>query len=295
MTRWGGWALLSVLLWTQTGCLWTDDAAPNNWLSRLQKQTISADHALIEVALIEQPMRDEFINKKIWEQVDEVIVDFDRDGALNQNGFRLGQLVGPTPEDFQKMLLSKRCCSNPHAMIFPAGKTATIYLGPELPQSTYDFVEGMQRTEVTLGQARYCLDVTAQFDTLGRTKLKFMPKIENGEPVFPFEAVPERSTWELRIEKASRKYPELSWEVTLSPNQYLLLGCQLHREKTIGWSAFTQSPSAANVQRMLVIRSCRPVTAREANQSSMEEMIRVDPSAPLALQATIPASRAKAN
>jgi hypothetical protein len=107
--------------------------------------------------------------------------------------------------------------------------------------------------------------------------------------------VPDRSAWELRIEKASKKYPDLSWEVTLSPNQYLLIGCELHREKTIGWSAFMQSPGFANVQRMLVIRSCRPVTAHEASQSNMEELIRNDPSAPLALQATIPASRAKTN
>jgi hypothetical protein len=286
---------LLIVLWTQTGCLWTDESAPNHWLSRLQKQTISADHALIEVALVERPVRDEYINRKIWDQVDEVIVDFGRDNTLVQNGFRIGQLVGPTPDDFQKMLLSKRCCANPHAMIFPAGRTATIYLGPELPQSTYEFVEGKLRTEITLDQARYCLEVTAQFDSAGRTKLKFMPKIENGETELPFQAVPERSAWELRIEKASRKYPDLNWEVTLSPNQFLLIGCQPQREKTIGWSAFTQSAGAANVQRLLVIRSCRPVTTSEASQNNMEELIRMDPSAPLALQATIPASRAKMN
>jgi len=282
-------------VWTQTGCLWTDESAPNTWLSRLQKQTISADHALIEVALIERPIRDEYINQRIWENVDELIVDLGRDSALQQNGFRIGKLVGPTPEDFQKMLLSKRCCANPHAMIFPAGKTSTIYLGPEMPVSTHEFVEGSLRTEVMLDQARYGLEVTAQFDSAGRTKLKFLPKVENGAPMLPFEAVPERSAWELRIDKASKKYPDLSWEVTLSTNQFLLIGCQLQREKTLGWNAFMLSPSDANVQRMLVIRSCRPVTSREANQNSIDEMIRVDPSAPLALQATIPASRAKTN
>ena len=204
----GGWALVLVLVWTQTGCLWTEESAPSNWLSRLQKQTITPDHALIQVALIERPFRDEFINRTIWDQADEMILDLDRDGPLKQNGFRVGQLVGPTPDDFQKMLLSKRDCSNPQAMIFPAGRTATIYLGPQLRQSTYEFVDGKQRTEITLDQAHYCLEVTAQFDRTGRTKLKFLPKIENGELQLPFQAVPERSTWELRIEKASRKYPE---------------------------------------------------------------------------------------
>jgi hypothetical protein len=292
VARWGGWALLAILLGTQTGCLWTDGHAPNDWMARFQKQTISPDHALIEVALLERPLRDEYINQKIWEQVDELIVDFTRGGMLNENGFRLGQLVGPTPEDFQKLLLSKRSCANPQAMIFPAGKTTTIYLSQEMPQSTYEIVEGGLRTPVTLDQARYCLDVTAQFTSDGRTKLKFVPKVENGEMVLPFEAAPERSTWELRVEKASKKYPDLSWEVTLAPNQYLLMGARLDRKKTLGCSAFTQAPEP-NVQRMLVIRSCRSVTAREANQNTVEEIIRVDRTAPLALQASIPASRAK--
>ena len=180
-------------------------------------------------------------------------------------------------------------------MLFPAGKTANIFLSPELPRSTYEIVDGKQRMEVALDQARFCLEITAQFDSLGRTKLKFLPKVQNAELEFPIEAVPERSTWELRIEKAAKRYPDLSWEVTLAPNQYLLLGGRPERDKTLGASAFTQSPGPANVQRMLVIRSCRSVTAREARENTLEEIIRNDPSTPLALQATIPASRAKAN
>ena len=66
--------------------------------------------------------------------------------------------------------------------------------------------------------------------------------------------------------------------MTLSPNQYLLIGCQIQRDRTIGWNAFTETPGAVDMQRMLVIRSCRPVTAREASENNMDELIRNDPS-----------------
>ena len=117
--------------------------------------------------------------------------------------------------------------------------------------------------------------------------------MEHGEQTFPFQAVPDRSTWELRIEKAAKKYPELSWEVTLDVNQYLIIGGCPDREKSLGQTAFLQQEGSTAVQRLLVIRNCRSVTARDAHDKSVEELVRRDKSPPLALQATIPATRAK--
>jgi hypothetical protein len=162
-----------------------------------------------------------------------------------------------------------------------------------LPRSTYDFVHGKSRTEVTLDQVRYYLDVTAKFTHDGRTTLTFTPKVENGEPILPFRPVPERSTWEVRVEKACKMYPELSWEVTLGANQYFIVGARLERERTLGQTAFTQFTSDEGVQRLLVIRNCRSVTANQAHENSVEELVRADKSLPLAVQATMPVSRAK--
>ena len=51
------------------------------------------------------------------------------------------------------------------------------------------------------------------------------------------------------------------WDVTLGPNQYFVVGARLERERTLGQTAFTES----GVQRLLVIRNCRSVTANEAH------------------------------
>jgi hypothetical protein len=293
LARIGWWALMPVLLWSQSGCLWTEETVHSTWMKRFQDKTITPEHALIEVALIELPFGHEYLNHGLWQHTDELIVNLERRSALEENGLRLGQLVGATPGDFQQLLLSKRSCANPQAMIFPAGKTMTIYLGPVLPEAAYDFVEGKQRTEIALDQARFCLDVTARFAPDGRTTLTFLPKAEHGEQTFPFHAAPERSAWELRIERAAKKHPELSWEVTLGVNQYLIVGGRPERERAFGKTAFMQYDGTNTVQRLLVIRNCRSVTAREAHEQSIEELIRRDRTPPLALQATIPASRGK--
>src|SRR5207302_1139434 len=132
-------ALIPLLLCNLSGCLWTDEVDHSSFLKRFQNQTISPDHALIKVALIERPLGDDFINQRLWQHADELIVDLEKHGALEENGFRIGQLVGTPPSDFQNMLLkSKQSFGYPLMRIFPAGKTVPIDLGAVLPQSAYD-------------------------------------------------------------------------------------------------------------------------------------------------------------
>ncbi len=284
-----------VVLSALPGCLWPEHVERSSFMKRMQEKTITPDHALIELAILERPFGDDYINRGIWRNADELLGDSDRRAALDENGFRIGQLVGPMAGELQEKLLDKQCCANPKGLIFPAGQTTPIFLGSMLPQSSYEIVREKFRTEVNLDQARYCLDMTAQFMSDGRTKLTFTPKVENGEATLPFTAVPERQRWEVRIERGCKKYPELSWDITLGPNQYFIIGARIERDRTLGQTAFTQMDGGAGVQRLLVIRNCRSVTAAEAHQYSVEELVRAEKTPPLALQATIPVSRARGN
>ena len=113
-----------------------------------------ADHA-DRVRFLERPIGVEYINQKIWEHADDLI-DQDRHGSLDENGFRIGQLVGAVPSGFQQLLQDKRCTRNPQGMIFPVGKTMPIFLRPTTPikVSSYDIVRDKVRTEVTLNKVR---------------------------------------------------------------------------------------------------------------------------------------------
>jgi hypothetical protein len=275
-----------------SGCLWPEQSEQGAFIKRA-RSTISPDYALLEVALVERPLGDDYIDRIIWNQTDEMLGDLDRRDALDQNGLRVGQLVGTIPSEFQDMLLSKRFCSNPEALIFPAGQTVPIFLGAVLPHSSYEFVKDQARTEVYLDQARYCLDVTARFTPEGKTTLTFAPKVENGAPTIPFEAVPEKSGWQRRVERACKKYPELTWEVTLGLNQVCLVGTRSQRPRTLGYAAFTDIDDEQQIQRLLVIRNSRSVSTQEAQRNTADDLVRASNSAPLALQATAPATRAK--
>ncbi len=191
----------------------------------------------------------------------------------------------PAPS-FQQLLLSKRCCAAKDRA-FPTGKAMPIPLGPVLRQSTYCVMQRKEPSEITLEDARYCLDVTARFVAEG-TKLTFTPRVEHGAPRLPFQAAADHRAWEIRTDKSCEKYPELSWDVTLGPNQYVFIGARPERERSLGQSAFMQSAGAEPVQRLLVIINCRVGTPSD---SSGEERAVGGATTPLALQAAMPASR----
>jgi hypothetical protein len=151
-----------------------------------------------------------------------------------------------------------------------------------LPRTSYFMMNGKTQEEIMLENARYCLDVSARLVKDG-TRLTFTPRVEHGAPRLPFQAAPDHRSWEIRTEKSCRKYAELSWDVTLGQNQYLLVGAHPSRDRSLGQGAFIQADGKDGVQRLLVIINCRAGTP-----SDNDEQIDGGDHAPLALQAAMP-------
>jgi hypothetical protein len=285
-------ALVPILLWCLAGCIGADTVDSASFMKQFRDRSVSPDHAVITVARITRPLGDGYINGRLWENTSELFMDLERHAALKENGFRVGQLIGSPPSDFQELLLDERCCKG-RDHLFPTSKSIALFLNESpLPQSAYDIVQGGESGTIELNGVCYCLDVNAEFANDGRTKLKLTPKVEHSEARLPFRAAPERQQWEMKLDKAAKRYPELSWEVTLGQNQYLLIGARAECLHTLGFNFFTQ-PHGAGVQQLLVIRNCRSSLAQETHQNSVEELVRADKTPPLALQASMPGSRGK--
>lgn len=277
--------LLPLLLGGQAGCLHTDNRPHTSFLRRMQNQAITPDQALIEVALIEQPPGNEYINRELWRHTDEMIVDLEHRAKLEDNGFRMGQLVGASPAELQRLLLSERFTKT-NVLAFHPGNVQTIHVMPaDVARASYQFADGKKNEAITLDDARFALDVMARFAPDGRTTFTFTPKAEHGAQAFPFRADP--NGWVMTLERQSRAHPELSWEVTLGPNQMLLIGGRLERDGSLGQAAFVQQDGVNAVQRVLAIRNVRTMDAREVYESNVERRNGM----PLALQAMMPAVR----
>lgn len=279
-----GWLALLPIVFASVGCIATDGNEASSWTKQFHNPGLAADNVMLRIAVVERPVGDTFLDRGVWQHTDEMIGEFDERLVRAENGFRIGHIVGPPPGELQRLLLSDATVAK--LRVFAVGKTIDIHLSGEHPEASFAIVKNKKRSDVTLEKARYCFEIGARFDEFGRTVLAFCPKVETGDVVLPFLAKPDRSMWELNREKACKRYPELSWEVTLDSNQTVIVGGRVERDRAIGQQAFIDGADTGGSQRLLVICNCRPPQVSLPQPVNDDERTRINSAPPpLALQA----------
>jgi hypothetical protein len=287
------WSILVMLvcLAASGGCAVLPEPVRNtSWLRRHNPfaSDMAGETVQLDVTLVGRPIADPFVNEELWQHTDAMTVSLERKAAVEDNGFRVGQIVGMTPGKLQDLLTSERYCSNSRRHLIPSGNCVSLKLSPILARSDFVVQQGKQSLPVALDQACFCLDVKATLTGDGKTRLAFIPKVENGAAALPFEPDPEQQSWKIRTDKPCQAYPEAGWEVVLAPGEYLVIGAVLSKDKSLGHRSFVQEDEKP-VQRLLALRTGRP--ANGAGTPTLEDMARAQSSPCLALQASMSASR----
>lgn len=248
--------LLCVLL---AGCLSHETAHKAAWLERLRpfQGPDVADVVVMDVALLERPVGDHYLNADLWDLADEQVVPLEQKSLLEENGFRVGQVGGITPPGLQALLTSERSCVNPRRIQTHAGNATTVMLGTTQVRCRYEVRQEGQVIPVELEQARCTLLVVPTLTRDGRTKLRFTPQVQHGESSLQPCPAADRSGWVIQEQRPLEDYPALAWEVSLAPNEYVLVGARYDCPESLGHQAFFQKEGPSPVQRLLVIRTGR--------------------------------------
>jgi hypothetical protein len=133
------------------------------------------------------------------------------------------------------------------------------------------------------------LQVVPTFTENGKVRLQFTPQILHGERVPNPTAAPDGSGYILQWQQATATYQALAWEVTLAPNEYVVVGTRFDREECLGHLCFLRRDEPTPVQRLLVIRTSRPAPGVEADDASetSAHSASASRSPPLAVQAAL--------
>jgi hypothetical protein len=289
--------LLGLLTGWVLGCATGEPVRSVSWFERFRAAhgPTGPDVIQMEVALLERPPGDAFINQELWTLADEQTVPLDRKAALEDNGFRVGQIGGIPPARLQALLTSERSCANPRRIKLHAGCATTLVVGPLEDRCRFELQEEDQTQAVSLEQGECILSVVPTLTKDGRTRLQFTPKVRHGESTLTALPAPDRATWMLQEQRPVESYPTVAWEVALAPNEYLVVGGRADRPQTLGHHSFVRPESPAPVQRLLVIRT-RPVAADnpvEPQAGSLAEDSAFHKSPSLALQAALPGGRGR--
>lgn len=244
------------------------------------------DGVQIDVAVIERPLGDRYLNGELWQLADEQGVTLERKAVLEENGFRVGQVGGLLPAGLQGLLTSPRSCPDPHRLSVRAGNPTAVTLGPVWRACRFEVRQGAAAAAVELADAQCLLEIVPTLTDDGRTTLRFTPHIRHGRPLMvprPTQGPDGYRRWECVSRQAEEAYTLLSWELTVAPNEYVVVGTHLNKRNSLAQCCFID----AGVQRLLVLRTGRALPALPAD----EDFVRVPP---IALQAAMCTARGKA-
>jgi hypothetical protein len=235
----------------------------------------------MDVAVIEQPLGDRYLNDDLWTLADEQFLPVDQKRVLAANGLRAGKVSGVTPPELQTLLTSERSCPQPRSWRLRAGGTSSHDIGPILSRCRYQLVDDSPPIKVELKDALCQLEIRPSLTQDGRTGLRVVPRIQHNSQDRKL-AVATPNGWLKRREKPVEAYEALNCEVCLAPNEYLIIGARRHLPESLGYAFFVRPLETPPVQRLLVVRTSR-VMARLDDDT--EGRVEIDKKPPLALQA----------
>ncbi len=211
------------------------------------------------VAVIERPLGDQALNQDIWQLADEQGVDLEQKVLLHRNGFRMGQFGNSPPASLRDLTRSARSCATPKGWLVRAGNPVTVLPDPRPTHCTFQLVSQDQTTPVELDQAQIQLQVTPTLTRDGKTQLQFTPRIKHGQPTVTTRPVQEPGgtlSWAMDCQQPVEKYPQLSWQQTVSDGDWLVVGTWLDKQNTLGQRCFLELEPPP-LQRLLVMRAWR--------------------------------------
>jgi hypothetical protein len=290
---WGLWAGLV------GGCLAGEPARPTSvteHFSPLERPAI-ANAIYMQTALLEAPVGDRYLNKDLWNQADDLVLTVDQKGLLEDNGFCVGQVGGVTPPEFLARLTSERSCVNAKLHQAPLDTPVAINLGPPLAKCQFKIERDSGRTPVDVEDAQCRMEIVPSTAPDGRTRLRFTPLVQHGKPGQFYQPTADRSGFMLNDQRPIERYTALAWEVTLALNEYAVVGACYDKPDTLGARCFVRTDEQLPRQRLLVVRTCRPVAGVALDDGLIDggEPPWSGRSLPLAVQALLsaPASRSR--
>jgi hypothetical protein len=283
--------LLGLLAGLLTGCASDGTVYTTAWFTRPRpfEGPTGPDVVLLQVKLLELPVDDPYINKELWRLVDEGFVPLERKAALDDNGFRVGQVNGMNPPPgLLRLLTSEKSCANPRQIQTHAGTPRDLQLGPSLPLCRFQLQQDGQPETVLLEQAQCQLVLVPGVTPNGHITLRFTPQVRHGELQHVPTVAADRSGIVLQSQRPTNTYTDLSWEVTLAANEYVVIGARTDRLESLGCVCFVRRDEKPPVQRLLVIRAGALAPPR-GDESEPDEQFQKAP--PLASQASWTAVR----
>jgi hypothetical protein len=213
-----------------------------------------------DVALVEQTRGDRFLDHDLWELGDEQGITLEMKPLLEENGLRICQIGGLIPPKLQTLIASPRSCPEPRRLRGEPGKPTLVALGPIRRECVFQLAGAAGARRLELPRAQCQLEVVPTLEDDQRVHLRFTPQVRYGDArATPrVEKDPDGPLrWAMEAREPVEEFPQLRWECTVSPGEYVVVGPHLDHPGTLGPGFFLPEGRGTKKQWLLVLRASR--------------------------------------
>ncbi|OWK44344.1 hypothetical protein [Fimbriiglobus ruber] len=241
------------------GCISSksESRSAGGWWDQFRAITGGPDGGMhLKTALIDRPAGDPYLNKGLWEAVGRPL-PHELTTRLAQNGLRVGLFSGIIPSEFEQLIRSDHATINMMLYTAQSGKPRVIPVNGPLETCSYQV-----RTEIAgdpvrldLAAAELGLSIAAVPLPGGRIRLTCQPQVQHGDKQAYLQPSTDNTSFVRQDHKPLETYPTLQWDVTVSPDDYLVIGATEDPVGTLGQALFFTSDGSRVRQRALVVRA----------------------------------------
>src|SRR5262245_33869206 len=228
---------------------------PSTSVARSFGPTLPAEGFYVDSVLLERPVGDDVLDRQLW-AADRTPIPPETAALLNENGLRVAVLRGTLPSAFQKLLESEPDTVDPRRLTFANRKDTVIPTAGPIDPCEFDVLSDLagKRTAVKLRMAQCGVLVRPEPTADGHVRVRCEPQIQHGDRQERLRPTADGTQFVMAGEVPTVRYPALEFEVTLGPNEYLLIGWPAAAGNTVGSALFAVEANGQPRQRVLVLR-----------------------------------------
>jgi hypothetical protein len=239
---------------TVAGCLLRRDEITPNWLKPFTGPA-GADVIIMDIAVLEVPVGDKYINGELWSAADDQIVPPEVRKRLDENGLRVAKVCGRPPDRMLDLLTSERSNRNARQVRKRANDSYGVIIGPQREACSFQMPGDDAKTASTFEQANCLLQLTPQLAKDGSVQVQVLPQVQHADRkrgmLSPTVALG------LQSQRPIDGFSSLRFDVPLGLNEYLIIGTQFDRPQSMGYEFFVHNEANRPVQRLLAVRAGR--------------------------------------
>lgn len=257
------------ILFFAAGTAWLIASPGCFWLGG--KQSADAKKALLPAAsvartgesplefhtrLIDQPAGSDYLNRGVWDSTTSPITH-QQTTLLAVNGLRIGVISSQPPTELETLASSEATSIGAMRRAGVAGQPRTIAVNGPIEKCSF----GTRTTlndEPLLGtyeEVECGLILTATASPGDKLKVRAEFTIQHGERKPWLRPTADGTGFARAEERASNRYPELTFEVTLSRSDLLLIGASDEPAGRLGQAFFYSASSDRVRQRVMLIQA----------------------------------------